>query len=175
MDIMERIARHERGEERLVVYGADLAGANLAGANLAGAYLAGAYLTGANLAGAYLRGADLRGADLTDAVLADAVLRGAKLTGAYLTGANLAGAYLTDADLTGAKLDYASWTWSCRTLGVKTDDKQSRQQCYHWLANNLRHLRAAGFPNAELQRLLGYANGFHRVLSGDVPPLTLEE
>ena len=102
-------------------------------------------------------------------------LRGANLRGAYLVGADLTDADLRGADLTGANLDYASWTWSCKTIGVKSDDKQSRQQCYHWLVNNWRHLKAAGFPMDALQQLADYANGFHRVLSGDVAKITLED
>ena len=155
MNIMERIARHERGEEKLVVHGDELKWLYLRGANLRRANLTGANLRGANLTGANLTGADLRGANL------------------HWT--NLTQADLTEADLTGADLDYASWTWSCRTLGVKTDDKQSKQQCYHWLANNLRHLRAAGASEQTCRELINYANGFHRVLSGDVPALTLED
>ena len=133
--------------------GADLRGADLCGANLSDANLSDANLCGANLSGADLRGADLRGADLCGANLSDANLSDANLCGANLRGANLSG----------ANLDYSTIPLWCGSLKANFDDRQLIQIAYHLVKAGLNSDNASKETKTELEKLIDFANKFHRV------------
>ena len=137
---------------------ANLRGADLRGANLRGANLSEADLSVADLSGANLRGADLRGANLSEADLSWADLRGADLRGADLSGANLRG----------ADLDYSCLPLWCGSLSAHFDDKQLKQIAYHLVKAGLQSKNASDETQAELRKLIQFANGFHRAKNADL-------
>ena len=96
-----------------------------------------ANLSGADLCGANLRRADLRRADLR-------------------------GADLSRADLNGADLDYSGLPLWCGSLSAHFDDKQLRQIAYHLVKAGLQSKNASDETQAELRKLIQFANGFHR-------------
>ena len=104
-------------------------------------------LSRANLSGADLHWADLRGADLREADL-----RGADLSGADLSGA----------DLREANLDYSGLPLWCGSLSAHFDDKQLKQIAYHLVKAGLQSKNASDETQAELRKLIQFANGFHR-------------
>ena len=104
-------------------------------------------LSRANLSGADLHWADLRGADLREADL-----RGADLSGADLSGA----------DLREANLDYSGLPLWCGSLSAHFDDKQLKQIAYHLVKAGLQSKNASDEAQAELRKLIQFANGFHR-------------
>ncbi len=55
----------------------------------------------------------------------------AYLIGANLSGADLCGARLSGANLSGANLDFSCWPLSCKSVGVKVDDKHVFQLLWH--------------------------------------------
>jgi len=151
--------------------GANLTSADLTSANLIGVNLTGADLTNANLAGIDLTDADLEWANLTDANLTDANLKDISLKWANLKGANLSDANLTDANLKGANLsdanlDYASWPLWCGSIGVKIDTRISKQLVYHAMCNLSEEDKKEFLADP-----IAFANGFHRVLSGECEEL----
>lgn len=101
----------------------------------------------ANLIGAYLREADLRGANLI---------------GADLHGANLIGANLREADLRCANLDYSCLPLWCGSLQAHFDDRQLKQIAYHLVKAGLHSQNASEETKRELEKLIDFANGFHR-------------
>ena len=109
-----------------------------------------------------LREADLRGANLREANLRGANLRGADLRWADLRGADLSGADLRGADLSGADLDYSGLPLWCGSLSAHFDDKQLRQIAYHLVKAGLQSKNASDETQAELRKLIQFANGFHR-------------
>ena len=121
---------------------ADLSWADLSGADLSGADLSKADLSGADLSWANLRGANLREANLSEAVLSRANLRGA--------------------DLREANLDYSGLPLWCGSLSAHFDDKQLRQIAYHLVKAGLQSKNASDETQAELRKLIQFANGFHR-------------
>ena len=143
--------------------GADLREANLRWANLRGADLREANLSGADLRGANLRGANLREATLSWADLRGADLRVADLREADLSGADLSGADLREANLSGANLDYSCLPLCCGSLGANFDDKQLTQIAYHLVKAGLNSNNASAEIKAELEKLIDFANNFHRV------------
>ena len=136
--------------------------ANLSGADLCGANLRRADLRRADLRGADLSRADLRGANLSWANLSGADLRWANLGWANLSWANLSGADLSRADLNGADLDYSGLPLWCGSLSAHFDDKQLRQIAYHLVKAGLQSKNASDETQAELRKLIQFANGFHR-------------
>ena len=116
----------------------------------------------ADLSGADLRRADLSGADLREADLREADLRRADLSGAYLREADLREADLSGADLSGADLDYSCLPLWCGSLSAHFDDKQLRQIAYHLVKAGLQSKNASDETQAELRKLIQFANGFHR-------------
>ena len=141
---------------------ANLSGANLSWANLSGANLREANLSGANLSWADLSGANLREADLREADLRRADLREADLSGADLRWADLSGADLSGADLSEADLDYSGLPLWCGSLSAHFDDKQLKQIAYHLVKAGLQSKNASDETQAELRKLIQFANGFHR-------------
>ena len=119
--------------------------------------LSGADLSGADLSGADLRRADLRRADLSGADLSEADLRRADLSGADLRRADL-----READLSGADLDYSGLPLWCGSLSAHFDDKQLKQIAYHLVKAGLQSKNASDETQAELRKLIQFANGFHR-------------
>ena len=126
----------------------------------------------ADLSRADLRGADLREADLSRADLSGADLRWADLSGADLSGADLSGADLRWADLSGADLRWADLReadhyysglplW-CGSLSAHFDDKQLKQIAYHLVKAGLQSKNASDETQAELRKLIQFANGFYR-------------
>ena len=97
-----------------------------------------AYLHVADLSRANLRGADLRGADLS-------------------------GADLSYANLLGANLDYSCLPLRCGILLAHFDDRQLAQIAYHLVRAGLQSKNASDETKAELRKLIGFANKFHRV------------
>ena len=100
----------------------------------------------------YGKRADLSGADL----------READLSGANLSGANLSGADLREADLREANLDYSGLPLWCGSLSAHFDDKQLKQIAYHLVKAGLQSKNASDETQAELRKLIQFANGFHR-------------
>ena len=100
----------------------------------------------------YGKRADLRWADL----------RGADLRGANLSGADLREADLSGADLSGADLDYSGLPLWCGSLSAHFDDKQLKQIAYHLVKAGLQSKNASDEAQAELRKLIQFANGFHR-------------
>lgn len=145
--------RNEEGGCRADLYGADLYGANLYGADLRYADLRGADLRYADLLRANLRRADLRDADLCGADLYWADLYWADLRGVNLCGANLR--Y--------ADLDYSVLPLWCGSLDANFDDRQLKQIAYHLVRAGLQSKNASEETKHELAKLVGFANGFHRV------------
>lgn len=121
-----------------------------------------------DLRGLYLPGADLRGADflwanLIGADLRNANLRNADLRNANLRNANLRGANLRDADLSGANLDYSCLPLWFGSLQEHFDDRQLKQIAYHLVKAGLHSKNASEETKRELEKLIDFANGFHRV------------
>ena len=116
----------------------------------------------ADLREADLSGADLRGADLREADLSEADLSGADLSGADLRRADLSGADLSEADLREADLDYSGLPLWCGSLSAHFDDKQLKQIAYHLVKAGLQSKNASDETQAELRKLIQFANGFHR-------------
>ena len=131
-------------------------------ADLRGANLRGADLREADLSRANLREADLRGADLSWADLSRADLSWADLSWADLSRADLSGADLSWADLSGANLDYSVLPLWCGSLSAHFDDKQLKQIAYHLVKAGLQSKNASDETQAELRKLIQFANGFHR-------------
>ena len=122
-----------------------------------------ANLREANLYGADLGRADLRGADLGRADLRGADLRGANLREANLYGADLRGANLGVADLGRANLDFSCLPLWCGSLSAHFDDRQLKQIAYHLVTAGLQSKNASEETKHELEKLIDFANGFHRV------------
>ena len=142
---------------------ADLRGADLSRANLRGANLSRADLSRANLSRADLSRANLRGADLSDADLSDANLRGADLSDADLRGADLSDANLRGANLSRADLDFSCLPLWCGSLSAHFDDRQLAQIAYHLVKVGLQSKNASEETKRELEKLVDFANTFHRV------------
>ena len=121
-------------------------------ANLSEADLSRADLSRADLSGADLRWADLSGADLREANLSRADLRWADLSRADLRWA----------DLSEADLDYSGLPLWCGSLSAHFDDKQLKQIAYHLVKAGLQSKNASDETQAELRKLIQFANGFHR-------------
>ena len=116
-----------------------------------------------DLRGLYLPGADLRGADFLWANLIGADLRNANLRNADLRNANLRNANLRDADLSGANLDYSCLPLWFGSLQEHFDDRQLKQIAYHLVKAGLHSKNASEETKRELEKLIDFANGFHRV------------
>ena len=111
-----------------------------------------------NLHKAWISGEDYgKRADLSWADLREANLREANLSGANLSGANL-----RRADLSGANLDYSCLPLWCGSLSAHFDDKQLKQIAYHLVKAGLQSKNASDETQAELRKLIQFANGFHR-------------
>ena len=101
-------------------------------------------------------------ADLSRADLRGADLREANLSGAKLSWADLSEADLREADLSGADLDYSGLPLWCGSLSAHFDDKHLRQIAYHLVKAGLQSKNASDETQAELRKLIQFANGFHR-------------
>ena len=157
------IPREERDEilrkhKLWLEYEEDGERANLAGANLLGVDMAGANLTMADLSGANLSRANLSRANLTRTNLSQANLSLANLSRAELTQARLTGA-----DLSGANLDCSVVPLWCGSLKANFDDRQLVQIAYHLVKAGLNSDNASEETKAELEKLIDFANKFHRV------------
>lgn len=106
--------------------------------------------------------ADLREANLSGADLREANLSWADLSEANLSGADLSEANLSWADLSGADLDYSCLPLWCGSLSAHFDDKQLKQIAYHLVKAGLQSKNASDETQAELRKLIQFANGFHR-------------
>jgi len=126
------------------------------------ANLHGADLRSADLRSANLHGANLHGADLSGANLSGVDLRGANLSGADLSGADLSGANLRDADL-----DFSCWPLWCGTSKVTVDEKIAKQLLAHAFAIVQPFMQ----PTEEQVK---FCNEFHRIQSGEFPPIKLK-
>lgn len=111
-----------------------------------------------NLHKAWIIGEDYgERANLSRADLSRANLRGANLREADLRGADLSGADLSEADL-----DYSGLPLWCGSLSAHFDDKQLKQIAYHLVKAGLQSKNASDETQAELRKLIQFANGFHR-------------
>ena len=95
-------------------------------------------------------------------------LSGANLSGANLSGANLSWANLSCADLSWANLSWANLDYSvlplwCGSLKANFDDRQLAQIAYHLVKAGLNSDKASKETKAELEKLIDFANKFHRV------------
>ena len=138
--------------EKADLHGTDLINADLHGADLSNADLSNANLSNANLSYADLREADLHEADLREAELINTDLR----------NADLSNADLREADLRGANLD-----WSCLplwrgSLSTHFDDRELKQIAYHLVKAGLLSKNVSEETKRELEKLIDFANGFHR-------------
>ena len=86
----------------------------------------------------------------------------ADLREANLRWADLREANLRWADLRGADLDYSGLPLWCGSLSAHFDDKQLRQIAYHLVKAGLRSKNASDETQAELRKLIQFANGFRR-------------
>ena len=109
-----------------------------------------------------LRWTDLRWANLRGADLRWADLRWTDLSRANLRWADLRGAELSGADLSEADLDYSGLPLWCGSLSAHFDDKQLKQIAYHLVKAGLQSKNASDETQAELRKLIQFANGFHR-------------
>ena len=137
-------------------------------ADLSSEDLRGLDLPGADLRGADLRWANLIGADLHNANLLDADLRGADLSYANLIYANLSGTNLIGTALIGTDLYGTDLNCSClylwrSSLYAHFDDRQLKQIAYHLVKAGLHSQNASEETKRELEKLIDFANGFHRV------------
>ena len=89
-------------------------------------------------------------------------LREADLSEADLSGADLSEADLSRADLSWADLDYSGLPLWCGSLSAHFDDKQLKQIAYHLVKAGLQSKNASDETQAELRKLIQFANGFHR-------------
>ena len=87
----------------------------------------------------------------------------ADLKGADLEGADLTRADLKGADLKGADLDFSCLPLWCGSLKANFDDKQLVQIAYHLVKAGLNSNNASEETKAELEKLIDFANKFHRV------------
>ena len=94
--------------------------------------------------------------------LREANLSWADLSWADLSGADLSGADLREADLREANLDYSGLPLWCGSLSAHFDDKQLKQIAYHLVKAGLQSKNASDETQAELRKLIQFANGFHR-------------
>jgi hypothetical protein len=141
MNAVQFLEAHKKyldGKNKLKPKGgsANLRSANLSSANLRFADLSSADLSSANLSFANLRFADLSSADLSSADLSSANLRFANLRSADLSSADLSSADLSfanlrSADLSFANLDFTCFDLSCKTFGIKCDDRLLSQLICH--------------------------------------------
>ena len=86
----------------------------------------------------------------------------ADLSEADLRRADLSEADLRRADLSGADLDYSGLPLWCGSLSAHFDDKQLKQIAYHLVKAGLQSKNASDETQAELRKLIQFANGFHR-------------
>ena len=86
----------------------------------------------------------------------------ADLREADLRWADLSGADLSGADLRGADLDYSGLPLWRGSLSAHFDDKQLKQIAYHLVKAGLQSKNASDETQAELRKLIQFANGFHR-------------
>lgn len=75
--------------------------------------------------------------------------------------ADLRGANLSGANLRGANLDFSTWPLWCGSTKVSTDERQSKQLCYHALKTSERELRAAGLWDKLHAEFISWVNEFH--------------
>ena len=66
------------------------------------------------------------------------------------------------ADLSEADLDYSGLPLWCGSLSAHFDDKQLKQIAYHLVKAGLQSKNASDETQAELRKLIQFANGFHR-------------
>ena len=69
---------------------------------------------------------------------------------------------LREADLREADLDYSGLPLWCGSLSAHFDDKQLKQIAYHLVKAGLQSKNASDEAQAELRKLIQFANGFHR-------------
>lgn len=61
-----------------------------------------------------------------------------------------------------ADLDYSGLPLWCGSLSAHFDDKQLKQIAYHLVKAGLQSKNASDETQAELRKLIQFANGFHR-------------
>ena len=82
---------------------------------------------------------------------------------ADLSWADLSGADLSGANLSGANLDFSVLPLWCGSLKANFDDRQLAQIAYHLVKAGLNSNNASEETKAELEKLIDFANKFHRV------------
>ena len=149
----------------------NLTRSNLRGSDLSRSNLSGSNLTGSNLSWSNLTGSNLRGSDLSRSNLS-----GSNLSGSNLSWSNLSGSNLSWSNLTGSNLDYSVLPLWCGSLKANFDDKQLIQIAYHLVKAGLNSDNASNETKTELEKLIDFANKFHRVDEcGKIEPITKEK
>ena len=109
-------------------------------------------------------------------VLIDCDLTGSNLSGSNLSWSNLTGSNLSWSNLTGSNLDYSVLPLWCGSLKANFDDKQLIQIAYHLVKAGLNSDNASNETKTELEKLIDFANKFHRVDEcGKIEPITKEK
>ena len=180
-ELNELVRKHKlwleckEGGEKLVLVNCDLSGSNLSGSNLSRSNLWRSNLSGSNLSGSNLSRSDLSGSDLSGSNLSGSDLSGSDLSGSDLWRSNLLGSDLSGSDLSGSNLDYSVLPLWCGSLKANFDDKQLIQIAYHLVKAGLNSNNASNETKAELEKLIAFANKFHRVDGcGEIEPVTKE-
>ena len=109
-------------------------------------------------------------------VLIDCDLTRSNLTGSNLSWSDLTGSDLSRSNLTGSDLDYSVLPLWCGSLKANFDDKQLIQIAYHLVKAGLNSDNASNETKTELEKLIDFANKFHRVDEcGKIEPITKEK
>lgn len=132
-------------------------------ANLSGTDFSYASFMGIHFAYTKLKNANFEGANLHRANFKDANLFGANFTFANLMSVNFKSATLSHADFKGADIDFSCLPLWCGSLNVHFDDRQLKQIAYHLVRAGLQSKNASKETKSELNKLVDFANGFHRV------------
>ena len=158
----------EDGGERLALVNCNLSRSNLSGSNLSGSDLSGSDLSGSDLSWS-----DLSGSDLSRSDLSGSDLSGSNLSRSNLSRSNLSGSNLSWSNLSRSDLDYSVLPLWCGSLKANFDDKQLIQIAYHLVRAGLNSDNASNETKTELEKLIGFANKFHRVDEcGKIYPVT---
>lgn len=167
-DIKDKVKKHVkwlRGEAdgaRAIFASSDLKSANLGCKNLNSADFRCADLGYARLSGSLLKSANFEFSNLRHADFSGANLSLANLTYTDLKWADFNHTELFDADLKGADIDFSCLPLRCGALYVHFDDRQLRQIAYHLVKAGMYSKNASVETKKELNKLVDFANGFHR-------------
>lgn len=168
-EIKDKVKKHVkwlRGEAdgaRAIFTSSDLKSEILSSKKLDSADFRFANLNYAEFSCSILKSADFSFSDLRHVDFSYSNLSRANLAYTDLKWANLSGTSISGADLKGADLDYSCLPLWCGSLHAHFDDRQLRQIAYHLVKAGLQSKNASDETKKELNKLVDFANGFHRV------------